>query len=96
VTLCRTKTPWTLRTCEQSLALLLGEEALERRVVNDNVAHGAQALPARLLLLQQLAAARDVTGVELGEDVLSERLERLTGDDTLASRSLDDNLCGKK
>jgi hypothetical protein len=65
-------------------------------VVNDNIAHGAQALPACLLLLQQLAPARDVTGMELGEDVLPERLERLTRDDALASRGLDDNLCGKK
>jgi hypothetical protein len=72
---------------------LLGQELLERRLVNDDVAHGPQPLAAGLLLLQQLPPARDVAGVQLGQHVLAERLDGLARHDALARGSLDDDLC---
>jgi hypothetical protein len=43
-----------------------GQEFLERRLVDDDVADGTQALAAGLLLLEQLPAAGDITGMQLG------------------------------
>src|SRR5688500_3810103 len=46
------------------------------------------ALLARLLLLQQLALARDVTAVALCQHVLAQRLDRLARDDVRTDRRL--------
>src|SRR5918994_3676727 len=46
-------------------------------------------LLALLLLLEQLALARDVAAVALGEDVLAPRLDGLAGDDLRADGGLD-------
>lgn len=70
-----------------------GQKLLERRLVDDNVANGTQALTAGLLLLEQLPAAGDIAGMQLGQDILTEGLDGLTGDNAFANGSLNDNLC---
>ena len=84
--------PTPPRPCQH----LLGQEFLERRLVNDNIAHSPEALAPSLLLLKQLAAARDVGGVQLGKHILAEGLDGLAGDDALAGGSLDDDFCRAK
>ena len=57
--------------------------------------HGADALHALLaflLLLEQLALARDVAAVALGQHVLAQRLDRFARDDAGADRRLDRHL----
>src|SRR4030095_494336 len=44
------------------------------------------------LLFQQLALPGDVAAVALGQDVLAERRDRLSGDDLVADRGLNDDL----
>lgn len=72
---------------------LLGQELLKRGLVNHDVPHGPQALPARLLLVQQFPAARDIAGVQLGQHVLAEGLDGLARDNAVARGRLDDDLC---
>ena len=72
---------------------LFGQELLKRRLLDNDVAHSAQALSPRLLLVQQLLPSSDIAGMELGQNVLAERLDRLTGDDALPGCRLDDDLC---
>src|SRR5690606_39747590 len=57
-----------------------------------HLAELAHALLAFLLLLEQLALARDVAAVALGGDVLPERRDRLAGNDAAADRGLDRDL----
>ena len=49
-------------------------------------------LLAFLLLLEQLALARDVAAVALGGHVLAQRLDGLAGDDLAADRGLERDL----
>jgi hypothetical protein len=88
-----TSTTVTSRNTEPIRHPSLGQELLERRLVNDDIPHRPQPLPPRLLLFQQLPAAGDITGVQLGKHVLAEGLDGLAGDDALASGGLDDDLC---
>src|SRR5829696_3780961 len=63
-----------------------GEEGLLRDLDAADLLHPLLAL---LLLLQQLALARDVAPVALGDDVLAEGLHRLARDDARAYGRLD-------
>src|SRR5919206_199825 len=63
-----------------------GEERLLRHLDAADLLH---PLLPRLLLLEQLALARDVAAVALGEHVLAARLHGLAGDDARADRGLD-------
>src|SRR5687767_3379077 len=64
----------------------------ERFLGNLDGADALHALLAFLLLLEQLALARNVSAVALGEHVLTEGLDRLAGDDARANRRLDRHL----
>src|SRR3954453_12232849 len=66
-----------------------GQECLLR---NLDAADALHALLAGLLLLEQLALARDVAAVALGQHVLAHRPDRLTGDDVGTDCRLDGNL----
>src|SRR6476659_7656217 len=63
-----------------------GEERLLRHLDRPDLLH---ALLPRLLLLEQLALARDVAAVALREHVLPLRLHGLARDDPRADRGLD-------
>src|ERR671916_277646 len=65
------------------------EHGQERLLWHLDRAHLLHALLALLLLLEQLALARDVAAVALGQDVLALRLDGLAGDDARADRGLD-------
>src|SRR5262249_28876282 len=65
------------------------DEGLLRHV---DAPDGLHPLLALLLLLQQLALARDVAAVALGQHVLAHRADVLAGDDTRADRGLDRDL----
>ena len=71
----------------------LRQKLLESRLINNNVTDRLQPLPTSLLLLQQLPSSRDITSVQLGQHVLSERLDGFASDDASAGGSLDDDLC---
>ena len=73
--------------------VLLGEELLERRLVDHDVPHRLEPLPAFFLPVQQLPPARYVARVELRQYVLPERLEGFSGDDSTTDCGLDDHLC---
>src|SRR5271170_233192 len=62
-----------------------GQESLLR---NFDLTHLLHALLARLLLLEQLAFARDVAAVALGEHVLAHPLDAGARDDMAADRRL--------
>src|SRR4029077_4412929 len=66
-----------------------GEEGLLRDL---DRAHHLHPLLAFLLLLEQLALARDVAAVALGGDVLAVGVDGRAGDDVAADRSLDGDL----
>src|SRR5581483_11073410 len=66
-----------------------GDEGLLRDL---HLAELAHALLALLLLLEQLALARDVPSVALGQHVLPQRADGLAGDDASADRRLDRDL----
>src|SRR5450755_197902 len=63
-----------------------GQERLLRHLDPADLLHPLLAL---LLLLEQLALARDVAAVALGDHVLAVRLDRLAGDDPRPDRRLD-------
>src|SRR5207247_3278167 len=64
-------------------------EHREKRLLGDlDAAHLLHALLAFLLLLEQLALARDVAAIALGGDVLAHRLHRLARDDAAADGGL--------
>src|SRR5439155_23599159 len=68
-------------------------EHREKRLLGDlDAAHLLHALLAFLLLLEQLALARDVAAIALGGDVLAHRLHRLARDDAAADGGLDGHL----
>src|SRR3954454_16690272 len=80
---CRT----TSRAAEKSVAEFEGgDEGLLRDFDAADLLH---AFLAGLLLLEQLALARDVTAVTLRDDVLAFRLHCLAGDDPASDRRLD-------
>src|SRR5947209_20326467 len=64
----------------------------ERFLRDLDLADTLHPLLAFLLLLEQLALARDVAAVALGEHVLAQRLHRLARDDAAADRRLDRHL----
>src|SRR6266566_1989151 len=66
-----------------------GQERLLRNLHGPDLLH---ALLALLLVLEQLALARDVAAVALREHVLAPRLHGLARDHTRADRSLDGNV----
>src|SRR5438477_986680 len=66
-----------------------GQECLLRNV---HLPHALHALLAFLLLLEQLALARDVAAVALGDHVLPQGLDGLAGDDPAADGGLDRHL----
>src|SRR6476659_8367853 len=66
-----------------------GEERLLRHLDRPDLLH---ALLPRLLLLEQLALARDVAAVALREHVLAPRLDRLARDHARADGGLDGNV----
>lgn len=66
---------------------------LEGRLINDHVAHRLQPFTSGLLLVKQLPPPPDITGMQLGQHVFSEWLQRFSCNDSPASRSLDDDLC---
>src|SRR6266480_7475495 len=63
-----------------------GQESLLRDLDGTDPLH---PLLAFLLLLEELALARDVAAVALGEHVLAHRPDRLAADDMRADRRLD-------
>src|SRR3954463_8719895 len=65
------------------------EDGEERLLRDLHVAHLLHALLAGLLLLEQLALARDVAAVALGEHVLAASLDGLPRDDARPDRRLD-------
>src|SRR2546423_14675059 len=77
------------RSARLHIDLQRGDEGLLRDV---DLAELAHALLALLLLLQELALARDVAAVALGEHVLPERAHRLARNDAPAERRLDRDL----
>src|SRR5690606_24099218 len=89
--------PRSARWAPRSLLLLallvvlgLAAEGREEGALRDlHVAHVLHPLLALLLLLEQLALARDVAAVALGGHVLAERLDRLARDHPPADRGLD-------
>src|SRR5206468_416087 len=66
-----------------------GEEGFLRYL---DLADALHALLALLLLFEELALARDVAAVALGDDVLPQSLDGLAGDDLVADGGLDRNL----
>ena len=64
----------------------------ERRLWDLHFAKLAHPLLALLLLLQQLALARDVAAIALRRHIFRQRAQRLTCDDPTADRRLDRNL----
>src|SRR5262245_8842920 len=64
----------------------------ERFLRDLHAADALHALLAFLLLLEQLALARDVPAVALREDVLAQRLDRVARDDAAADGRLDRDL----
>lgn len=68
-------------------------ETLKSGLVNDDIAHGTQPLSTFLLLLEQFSSSRHISSVELGKHILTERFDGLSGHDTVARCSLNDNLC---
>src|SRR6185369_1667689 len=75
------------------LWLLIHFEDGEKRFLRDlDPSHLLHALLAFLLLLEQLAFARDVAAITLRNHVLAERLDRLTRDHLVSNRSLNRNL----
>src|SRR5438093_7841903 len=65
----------------------------QKRFLRDlDLADTLHPLLAFLLLLEQLALARDVAAVALGEHVLAQRLHRLARDDAAADGRLDRHL----
>src|SRR5258707_1488989 len=68
------------------------ERREEGRLRDLDLAELAHALAPLLLLVEELALARDIAAVALGEDVLAEGLHRLAGDDAAADRGLDCDL----
>src|SRR5256885_402809 len=78
-------TPCRRRSCASS-GVEHGEECLRRPLDCADLLH---PLLAFLLLLDQLALARDVAAVALRDHVLPPRLDRLARDDPRADRSLD-------
>src|SRR5689334_13971766 len=72
---------------------LIGLEHRQERFLRDlHRPHHLHPLLAFLLLLEQLALARDVAAVALGGDVLAEGVDRRAGDDRAADRPLDGDL----
>src|SRR4051812_25340531 len=65
------------------------EHGQERLLGHLDGADDLHALLALLLLLEQLALARDIAAVALGEHVLALGLDGLTRDDARADRGLD-------
>src|SRR5271157_36423 len=71
-------------------SFLAGLKDGEKRLLRYfHAADGLHAFLAGLLLLQQLALARDVSTVTLRQHVLAQRLDRLAGDDLRTDGSLD-------
>src|SRR5262245_43847577 len=68
------------------------QDGEKRFLRNLHLADLLHPLLALFLLLEQLALARDVAAVTLGEHVLAQRLDRLAGDDPAADRRLDRDL----
>jgi hypothetical protein len=64
------------------------EEFLKRRLVNDHIPNRSQSLPALFLFLQKLSPPTDICCVQLGQHILSERLERFSRDDPIAHSRL--------
>src|SRR6476620_694095 len=75
-----TRRPWSVVQAECGHERLLG---------NLDAPALLHALLPLLLAVEELALARDVAAVALGDDVLALRLHRLAGDDAPADRSLD-------
>src|SRR5215207_4907306 len=82
------------RTRERLICGIRGRRRLSYALLGSDLQHGEKcflrnfdaadalhALLAFLLLLEQLALARDVAAVALGEHVLAQRLDRLARDD---------------
>src|SRR2546423_15358333 len=77
------------------LALGLGAhlQNREERFLRDlDLADALHPLLAFLLFLEELAFARDVAAVALGEHVLAHRLDRFARDDAAADRGLNSHL----
>src|SRR5688500_8522125 len=72
-----------------SLNLKNGEEGLLRNLHRTDLLH---PLLAFLLLLEELALARDVAAITLGENVFAQRLHRRASYHLLSDRSLDRDL----
>src|SRR5215472_12626983 len=75
-----------------AISALQGQDGHEGLLGDLHIADPLETLLARLLLLQELALARDVAAVALGDHVLAERRHRLAGDDLAADRRLDRHL----
>src|SRR6476661_4338698 len=65
------------------------QECFLRNIHTPDALHASLAF---LLLLQQLALARNVAAVALGNDVLADRRHRLAGNDLRPNRRLDRDL----
>src|SRR5438132_14411251 len=71
-------------------SLVAQAQGRDERLLRDlDPADALHALLAFLLLLQQLALARDVAAVALGQHVLALGLDRLPGHDAATDRRLD-------
>src|SRR5258708_18607099 len=80
------------RTARRAVSITRSVKAQHRheRLLRDlHIADALHSGFARLLLLQQLALARDVAAVALGDDVLAEGGHRLAGHDLAPARGLD-------
>src|SRR6185436_12461710 len=83
---------WTCGTSRQPLFVTNLQHREEGLLRDFHRADALHALLAFLLLLEQLALARDVAAVALGEHVLAQRLDRFARDDAGADRRLDGDL----
>src|SRR5215217_5526507 len=72
-----------------SIELQNGQEGLLGHLNPSDLLH---SLLARFLLLEQLALAADIAAVELGGDVLSQRLHGVAGENPRARRGLNRNV----
>src|SRR5258708_21312856 len=83
------------RTARRAVSITRSVKAQHRheRLLRDlHVADALHSGFARLLLLQQLALARDVAAVALGDDVLAEGGHALAGHELAADSGLDGDL----
>ena len=71
---------------------LFSQELLEGLVIDRNVSHGLQLLPALLLLLKQLPLSSNISSMELLQHIFPEWLDRFSRYDAIPHGCLNDDL----